>query len=79
MADGDHRDAQEAATRIQQLSDYYWHALDASCAALEDDAWVGPTGRRFGSDVHAARRELQAQLAAAVDAAKSRLRALPKL
>ena len=53
-------------------------ALDPSCAALDDDAWVGPTGRRFAGDVHAKRRELQSQLAAAVHTAKAKLQSLPK-
>jgi hypothetical protein len=78
MADGDYRDAQEAARRIQQLSDEYWHTLDMSCTALEDDAWIGPTGRRFADDVHTERRKLQIELAAAVRSARAKLQSLPK-
>lgn len=78
MGDGDQHDALEAARRIQQLSDQYWHVLDASCTALRDQAWLGPTGRRFADDVYAARRELWKQLTAAVHIARAAERSLQK-
>ncbi len=78
MGDGDYRDAQTARHRIQRLSDDHWHALDACCRALDDNAWVGPTGRLFKDEVNALRRELQTQLAKAVQDADDKLRSLPR-
>ncbi|NSC25077.1 hypothetical protein FM076_29520 [Streptomyces albus subsp. chlorinus] len=78
MTDLDFGAAQEAVNRIQRLSDTYWHALDASCRAMDDDAWVGPAGRRFHDDVQAQRRELWDQLTQAVHAAEAKLRSLPR-
>ncbi|MFI7650784.1 hypothetical protein ACIBTZ_32645 [Micromonospora sp. NPDC049460] len=71
--------AQRAAQSIQRLSDENWRALDLSCKALEDDAWVGPEGRRFNDEVHAMRRVLQAQLSRAVHNAKAKLQSLEPL
>lgn len=82
MADGDIRSStqrlQSAVIRIQRLSDDYWHVLDWTCGAMEDSAWMGPAGRRFGSAVHADRGELQGQLAKAVRLAQDGLAGLPK-
>lgn len=82
MADGDIRilaqQLQAAVTRIQRLSDDYWHSLDATCGAMEEGAWVGPAGRRFGSTAHSDRRELQGELSKAVRIAQEKLAGLPK-
>lgn len=82
MADGDIRaltlQLQAAAARIQRLSDDYWHVLDATCGAMDDSAWIGPAGRRFGTAVHSDRGELQGQLAKAARSAQDKLGGLPK-
>ena len=53
---------QAAALRIQKLSDDNWWALHASCKLMEAEAWVGPTGSRFGQSVQSYQRELHAML-----------------
>jgi hypothetical protein len=73
MSESDLQEIQAAATRIQRLSDEHWHVLDATCRAMDENAWVGPAGRRFRSTAHATRRELQAQLANAVRDAQTKL------
>jgi hypothetical protein len=82
VADGDIRELsqqlQAAVIRIQRLSDDYWHSLDPSCGAMEDSAWMGPAGRRFGSSVHSDRGELQGELSKAVRSAQEKLAGLPK-
>lgn len=83
MADGDlqalTQELQAAVARIQRLSDDYWHALDSTCGAMDDRAWIGPAGRRFGTAVHSDRSELQGQLVKAVRSAQSKLAGLPKI
>jgi hypothetical protein len=82
VADGDIRalalQLQAAAVRIQRLSDDYWHVLDSTCGAMDDSAWLGPAGRRFGTAVHSERSELQGQLSKAVRSAQEKLAGLPK-
>jgi hypothetical protein len=82
VADGDlqalTQELRAAVARIQRLSDDYWHALDPTCGAMEDSAWIGPAGRRFGSSVHSDRGELRAQLSRAVHSAQAKLAGLPK-
>lgn len=78
MSDGEYREALDAVNRIQRLSDDHWHELDASCRAMDDDAWVGPEGRRFRAEVFGQRRELQIQLAKAVHSAREKLRSIPR-
>jgi hypothetical protein len=72
-----YREAQRAVARIQRLSDDCWHALDATCQAMDDDAWVGPVARRFHDAVRTDQRELQAQLAEAVREAQVKLDSMP--
>ncbi|GAA4520600.1 hypothetical protein GCM10023191_097730 [Actinoallomurus oryzae] len=72
------QELQAAVARIQQLSDQYWHALDPTCGYMDDRAWMGPAGRRFGTAVHSYRSELQGQLAKAVRSAQDKLAGLPK-
>ncbi|MGP3977973.1 hypothetical protein ACTWQF_28940 [Streptomyces sp. 8N114] len=72
-----YREAQRTVARIQRLSDDCWHALQASCSAMDDDAWVGPVARRFHDTVRADQRELQTQLAKAVQDAKAKLETMP--
>lgn len=68
------REAMQAAMlRIQKLSDDNWWTLHASCQLTEADAWVGPTGNRFGQSVHSCQRELHAMLTQAVTMAKDEL------
>ncbi|TMR90169.1 hypothetical protein [Nonomuraea basaltis] len=68
------REAMQAAMlRIQKLSDDNWWALHASCTLMEAEAWVGPSGNRFGQTVHSRQRELHAMLAQAVTMAKDEL------
>ncbi|BCB75426.1 hypothetical protein GCM10022251_29460 [Phytohabitans flavus] len=55
--------------RIKALSDEHWHALDATCRAMDNQTWVGPAGRKFGKGVHDHRAELWRQLTSAVNAA----------
>ncbi|MEV5498738.1 hypothetical protein AB0M50_25390 [Nonomuraea fuscirosea] len=64
---------QAAVQRIQKLSDDNWWALHASCQLMEAEAWVGPTGDRFGQSVHNCQRELRALLAQAVAMARDEL------
>ncbi|MBG0816010.1 hypothetical protein [Planomonospora sp. ID82291] len=64
--------------RIQRLSDEHWWALDPSCRLMEGDAWVGPTGSRFGTQIHADQRELRDLLAKAVDSANRKLASMPE-
>lgn len=82
VADGDLREltlqVRTAVARIQRLSDDHWHALDSTCRAMDDNAWIGPAGRRFGMAVHSARTELRRQLSAAVRGAQDRLAELPR-
>jgi len=82
VADGDIRELtlqlQAAVARIQRLSDDYWHVLDSTCGAMDDSAWMGPAGRRFGNAVHSDRGELQGQLSKAVRSAQDKLAGLPK-
>jgi hypothetical protein len=83
VADGDLRaltqEVQAAVARIQRLSDEYWHALDSTCGFVDDRAWMGPAGRRFGTAVHSCRSEVQGQLAKAVRSAQDKLAGLPKI
>lgn len=82
MTDGDLREltlaVQAVVSRIQRLSDDHWGVLDATCRAIDDDAWMGPAARRFARAAHSARVELRRQLAEAVHSAQRRLAALPK-
>ena len=82
MADGDIRilaqQLQAAVTRIRRLSDDYWHSLDPICGAMDDGAWMGPAGRRFGSKVRSDRSELQGELSKAIRSAQEKLAGLPK-
>ncbi|SEF70307.1 hypothetical protein SAMN05444920_101417 [Nonomuraea solani] len=75
MADLDREAMRAVAERIQRLSDEHWWALDLPCRLMEKDAWVGPTGARFGADVHAAQRELRDLLTRAVHSANQKLAA----
>ncbi|ACZ90227.1 hypothetical protein [Streptosporangium roseum] len=77
MADLDREAMRAVLERIQRLSDEHWWALDPSCRLMEGDAWVGPTGARFGTQVNADQRELRDLLARAVHSAQSRLASLP--
>lgn len=77
MADLDRDAMRAAAERIQRLSDEHWWALTPSCRLMEDDAWVGPAGARFDSQVHADQRELQEMLRQAVTSANQKLASLP--
>lgn len=78
MSAGERRELQEALSRIQRLSDEHWRTLDPSCNLLDDDAWLGPAGRKLGTSVHEDRRELRAQLIRAVEGARDKLSALPR-
>ncbi|MER6828673.1 hypothetical protein ABT352_22020 [Streptosporangium sp. NPDC000563] len=77
MADLDREAMRAVVERIQRLSDEHWWALDPSCRLMENDAWVGPTGTRFGTEVHAHQRELRDLLTTAVHSAQSKLASLP--
>ncbi|MFC4005724.1 hypothetical protein ACFOY2_00720 [Nonomuraea purpurea] len=77
MADLDRQAMRAVAERIQRLSDDHWWALDSSCRLMENDAWVGPTGARFGTQVHADQRELRDMLTQAVHTANQKLASLP--
>lgn len=78
MSAGERRDLQEALNRIQRLSDEHWRVLDPSCNLMEDDAWLGPAGRKLNGSVHDDRQELRAQLARAVEIARDKLSTLPQ-
>jgi hypothetical protein len=73
MPDLDREAMQAAVLRIQKLSDDNWWALHASCKLMEADAWVGPTGSRFGQSVHNYQQELHAMLTKAVAMARDEL------
>lgn len=77
MADLDREAMRAVVERIQRLSDEHWWALAPSCRLTEGDAWVGPAGARFGTQVNADQRELRDLLARAVHSARSRLASLP--
>ncbi|MER5320351.1 hypothetical protein [Streptosporangium roseum] len=77
MADLDREAMRAVVERLQRLSDEHWWALAPSCRLMEGDAWVGPTGARFGTRVNADQRELRDLLARAVHSAQSRLASLP--
>ncbi|GGQ00654.1 hypothetical protein [Streptosporangium pseudovulgare] len=77
MASLDREAMQAVVERIQRLSDEHWSVLDPSCRLMENDAWVGPTGSRFGTEIHAAQRELRALLTSAVHSAQTKLASLP--
>ncbi|MGI5270093.1 hypothetical protein ACQEUU_13150 [Nonomuraea sp. CA-218870] len=77
MADLDRDAMRAAAERIQRLSDEHWWALTPSCRLMESDTWVGPTGARFDTQVHADQRELQAMLKQAVHSANAKLASTP--
>ncbi|WP_066939641.1 hypothetical protein [Microtetraspora fusca] len=77
MANLDREAMRAAAARIQRLSDEHWSTLAPSCRLMEDGAWVGPAGDRFGVEVRAAQRELQDLLTAAARSAREKLAALP--
>lgn len=64
------------AERIQRLSDEHWWTLAPSCRLMENDAWVGPAGSRFGSQIHADQRELREMLTQAVQSANRKLASL---
>ncbi|WP_433439902.1 hypothetical protein [Nonomuraea sp. CA-141351] len=76
MADLDRQAMRAVAERIQRLSDDHWWALDPSCRLMEASAWVGPTGARFDTQVHADQRELRDMLVQAVDSANQKLASL---
>lgn len=76
MADLDREAMRATAERIQRLSDEHWWALAPACRLMADDAWVGPTGDRFGAQLHADQRELWAMLTEAVHSADRKLAAL---
>lgn len=76
MADLDRDAMRAAAERIQRLSDEHWWALTPSCRLMENDAWVGPTGRRFGKDVHADQQALRDMLTKAVEEARAKVASL---
>ncbi|GAA3445269.1 hypothetical protein [Planomonospora venezuelensis] len=78
MAELDREAMRAVVERIRRLSDEHWWALDPSCRLMEDDAWVGPAGARFGTQVHADQRELRAVLAEAVHSAERKLASLPE-
>jgi hypothetical protein len=83
VADGEIRllaqKLQAAVARMQQLSDDYWHTLDPTCGAMDDSAWMGPAGRRFGAAVRSDRGELQRELSKAVRSARDELAGLPQI
>ncbi|CAL9343371.1 hypothetical protein ACH4LN_08195 [Streptomyces albus] len=72
MTDIDHHEAKLTAQRVQQLSDEYWHTLDGSCNAMDDDAWVGPVGRRFREELEQQRATLHRLLEKAVHSAETK-------
>ncbi|MFG1701377.1 hypothetical protein [Nonomuraea sp. NPDC049309] len=76
MPDPDLEVMQEALRRIQKLSDDHWWALHPTCTLMENDAWVGPTGRRFGKDVHADQQALRDMLTKAVEEARAKVASL---
>ncbi|NSC24656.1 hypothetical protein FM076_27265 [Streptomyces albus subsp. chlorinus] len=75
---GTFEEAKRRAEFIQRLSDDCWHALDASCRTMDDDAWVGPVARRFHEVIRADQRELWAQLSKAVRDAEAKLATIPR-
>jgi hypothetical protein len=76
VADLDRAAVRAAAERIQRLSDEHWWTLTPSCRLMENDAWVGPAGGRFDTQVHADQRELWAMLTEAVQSANRKLASL---
>jgi len=64
-------------SQMQRLSDANWHILDEPCRAMDDKAWVGPSGRRFDADVHGHARSVQRELRAAIDVLRDKLNRTP--
>jgi hypothetical protein len=56
----------ELLARMQRLSDEHWHLLDQPCRAMEDKAWVGPSGRSFDGRIHGSLGTLRAELKEAI-------------
>ncbi|KAB8186265.1 hypothetical protein FH608_046940 [Nonomuraea phyllanthi] len=77
MPDPDRAAAQAAVARIQRLSDEHWWTLHQVCLLMRSETWVGPAGRRFGDEVHAAERRLRDLLAEAVTDARQKLSTAP--
>lgn len=77
MADLDPAAMRAVAERIQRLSDEHWWLLTPTCRLMESDTWVGPSGRRFDTQVHADQRELHTLLKQAVDSANRKLASTP--
>jgi hypothetical protein len=72
MAGPDRAELEASLQRIQKLSDEHWWTLHQTCSLMENDAWVGPTGRDFDKEVHADQRMLRDMLSRAVDDAKAK-------
>ncbi|MBC6463108.1 hypothetical protein [Actinomadura sp. HBU206391] len=64
--------------QLQRLSDGHWHILDQPCRAMEDKAWVGPSGRRFDGDVHRNARILRNELQEAIELVRAKLDHTPQ-
>jgi hypothetical protein len=77
VADLDPAAMRAVAERIQRLSDEHWWLLTPTCRLMESDTWVGPSGRRFDTQVHTDQRELHTLLKQAVDSANRKLASTP--
>jgi hypothetical protein len=63
--------------QLQRLSDGHWHILDQPCRAMDQAAWVGPSGRHFDGDVHRNAQMLRNQLQEAIDLVRAKLNRTP--
>ena len=64
-------------SQMQRLSAANWHILDQACRAMDDKAWVGPSGRRFDGDVRGNARSMQRELQEAIDLLRDKLNRTP--
>jgi hypothetical protein len=63
--------------QMQRLSDENWHILDLPVRAMEDKAWVGPSGKDFDGRVHGSARTMQSALTEALTLLHAKLNSTP--
>jgi hypothetical protein len=67
----------ELMGQMQRLSDRNWHLLDQPVRAMENKAWVGPSGRGFDGDVHGSARSMQSALSEAIGLIRAKISQTP--
>lgn len=59
--------AQQALARVQQLSDEYWHHLDAPARWMDNKTWLGGRAPAFQHEITARQRRLWRDFTNAID------------